>query len=79
LLELLKKLEKTPDYIRIEKMCNFCHKLGHIKKCCHWNPENPNNKLADKKKVLVNKISLQARRGTNGNHRNKGTKIKEDP
>jgi hypothetical protein len=68
LLEPLKILEKAPDNTQIEKMYNFCHKLGHIIECCHWNPKNPNNKLKDKKKVLVNEVSPQAGRGMNGNH-----------
>ncbi len=72
LLKPPKKLEKTLDNIRIEKMYNFCHKLGHIIECYHWNLENPNKKLKDKKEVLVNEVSPQARRGTNGNHEKQG-------
>jgi hypothetical protein len=58
LLKPSKKLEKTLDNIQIEKMCDFCHNPGHLKKHCHWNPKNPNNRLKDKKEVSVNKISL---------------------
>jgi hypothetical protein len=57
LLEPPKKLEKTPDNTRINKMCGFCHKPRHLKKCCHWNLENSNNRLKDKKKVSMNEVS----------------------
>ncbi len=72
LLESSKKPEKKLDNIRIKKTCNFCHKLGHIKYCCHWNPKNSNNKLKENNNNLVNKVSLQAWRGTNGNHEKQG-------
>ncbi len=49
LLEPLKKLETTLDETQIKNICGFCHKPGHLKECYHWNPNNPNNKLKDKK------------------------------
>jgi hypothetical protein len=71
-VKTIKKPEKTPNNIRIEKMCGFCHKPRHLKECCHWNLENLNKKLKDKKEVSMNEISLQAWRGMSGNHENKG-------
>jgi hypothetical protein len=49
-------------------MYGFCHKPRHLKEHCHWNPNNLNNKLKDKKKVSMNEISPQAWRRTSGNH-----------
>jgi hypothetical protein len=40
LLEPSKKLEKTSDNTWIKKMCDFCHKPGHLKECYCWNLEN---------------------------------------
>jgi hypothetical protein len=40
-------------------MCGSCHKPTHLKEHCHWNPKNPNNKLKDKKRVLMNEVSLK--------------------
>jgi hypothetical protein len=57
LLDSSTKLEKTQGNTWNEKMCGFCYKPRHLKKCCHWNSKNPNNKLKDKKEVLVNEIS----------------------
>jgi len=57
LLKALQKPKKALDNTRIEKMCSFYHKPWHLKECCHWNVKNPNNKLKDKKEILVNKIS----------------------
>jgi hypothetical protein len=53
-------------------MCNFYHKLGHLQECCHWNPKNPNNKLKDKKNVLVSEVSPHAGKGTSENHEKQG-------
>ncbi len=50
------KLEKTPNDFQNERMYCFCHKLGHLKECCHWNPNNPNNKLKDKNKFQLMKF-----------------------
>jgi hypothetical protein len=36
-----------------------CNKSRHSKECCHWNPNNPNNKLKDKKEVAVNGVLAQ--------------------
>ncbi len=49
LLQLPKIPKKTPSNTWNERMCSFYHKLGHLKEHCHWNPNNPNNKLKDKK------------------------------
>jgi hypothetical protein len=72
LLEPSKKLEKTPNNIQIEKMCDFCHKPGHLKEHCHWNPKTLNNKLNNKKKVSMNKISPHVGRRMSGNHGKQG-------
>ncbi len=77
LLEPPKKLKKALDNIWIENMCDFYHKLGHLKERCHWNPENPKNKLKDKKKVLVNEVSSQAGKGMSGNHEKKVIEIRK--
>ncbi len=68
LLEPSKKLKKALDNIQIEKMCGFYHKPGHLKELCHWNLENLNNKLKDKKEVLVNIVCSHVGKGMNGNH-----------
>jgi hypothetical protein len=72
LLEPLKKPKKALDNMQTERMCEFYHKPRHLKEHCHWNLENPNNKLKDKKKVLMNEIFFWARRGTSGNHIKQG-------
>jgi hypothetical protein len=53
LLEPSEKLKKSNDMSQIEKNCGYCHKIGRLKDHCHWNLENPNNKLKEKKEVLV--------------------------
>jgi len=40
-------------------ICGQCNKLGHSKERCHWNPNNPNNKLKDEKEVAVNGVFAQ--------------------
>jgi hypothetical protein len=39
--------------------CGQCNKPRHSKEHCHWNPNNPNNKLKDKKEVVINEDSAQ--------------------
>jgi hypothetical protein len=68
LLKLPKKPENALDNIWIKKMCGLYHKLRHLKERYHWNPQNFNNKLKDKKEVSVNEVSHQVSRSTNGNH-----------
>jgi hypothetical protein len=46
--------------------------LGHSKECCHWNLNNPNNKLIDKKEVVMNGILAQTSGGTRNKSRSKG-------
>jgi hypothetical protein len=68
LLDSPTKLEKTQGNTWNEKMSVFCYNPRHLKECCHWNSKNPNNKLKDKKKGLVNEISPQIARGMGDNH-----------
>jgi hypothetical protein len=49
-------------------MCGFYHKPRHLKEHCPWNLNNPNNKLKDKKRVLVNEVSPKIGRRMGGNH-----------
>jgi hypothetical protein len=72
LLKPLKKPKKAPNNTHIKKMCDFYHKPRHLKECCHWNPKNLDKKLKNKKKVLVNEVSLHAGKGTSENHRKQG-------
>jgi hypothetical protein len=44
---------------RIDVICGQCNKLGHSKEHCHWNLNNLNNKLKDKKEVKVNGVPTQ--------------------
>jgi hypothetical protein len=53
-------------------MCDFCHKPRHLKELYHWNPNNPNNKLKERKEVSMNKVFLRAGRGMGGNHEKQG-------
>jgi hypothetical protein len=59
LLEPLTKQEKTSRRRKICVICGQCNKLGHSKEHCHWNPNNPNNKLKDKKEVAMNGVLAQ--------------------
>ncbi len=74
LLKPPKNPKKTPNNPRNERMCGFCHKPMHLKEHCHWNPKNPNNKLKDKKRILVNEVSPKTRGRMGGNHKNQGNK-----
>jgi hypothetical protein len=58
-------------------MCGFYHKPRHLKECCHWNLENLNNKLKDKKKVSVNELFFRQGKEWLETTKNKGTQIKE--
>jgi hypothetical protein len=51
-----------------------CNKLGHSKEHCHWNPNNPNNKLKYKKEVAMNGILAQlgGTRNKSSNKRGRG-------
>jgi hypothetical protein len=59
LLEPPTKQENTSEGRITYMIYNQCNKLGHSKECCHWNLENLNKKLKDKKEVLVNGILTQ--------------------
>jgi hypothetical protein len=59
LLEPPIKQEKANKGRGIDVICDQCNKSRHSKECCHWNLNNPNNKLKDKKKVVVNGVSTQ--------------------
>jgi hypothetical protein len=56
LLEPPTKQEKNNEGRRIDVICGQCNKLGHSKEHCHWNPNNSNNKLKDKKEVVMNGV-----------------------
>jgi hypothetical protein len=43
LLEPPPKPKKTINPKKSELVCGQCKKIGHTKKHCHWNLENPNN------------------------------------
>lgn len=48
-----------------------CNKSRHSKERCHWNPDNPDNKLKDKKEAVVNGVLAQLG-GTGTKSNNKG-------
>ncbi len=54
-----------------------CNKLGHSKERCHWNVDNPNNKLIDKKEVTMNGNLTQTSGGTRNKSKNKGVMKKQ--
>jgi hypothetical protein len=65
------KQEKASKGKRIHVIYGQCNKSKHSKELCHWNPNNPNNKLKDKKEVVVNGVLAQP--GDIGNkYNNKG-------
>jgi len=72
LLEPPNKPKKTTYNPRNEKMHGLCHKPKHLKKQCHWNPKNPNNKLKEKKRVSVNEIFPHTGRRMSDNHKKHG-------
>jgi len=45
------KQKKTSKGKRIDVIYGQCNKSKHSKELCHWNPNNPNKKLKDKKEV----------------------------
>ncbi len=59
LLEPPTKQKKVSKGRRIDVIYGQCNKLGHSKECCHWNPNNSNNKLKDKKEVEMNGVPTQ--------------------
>jgi len=59
LLEPLTKQEKTNKGRKIDVICGQCNKPRHSKEHCHWNPNNLNNKLKDKKEVATNGVLAQ--------------------
>ncbi len=59
LLEPPTKQKKASKGKRIDVICGQCNKPRHSKECCHWNLNNPNNKLKDKKEVVVNGVLAQ--------------------
>jgi hypothetical protein len=59
LLEPPTKKEKASDERGTYVICGQCNKPRHSKERCHWNLDNPNNKLKDKQKIIVNGILAQ--------------------
>jgi hypothetical protein len=59
LLEPPTKQEKVSEGRIIDVIYGQCYKSRHSKECCHWNLDNSNNKLKDKKKVVVNGVLAQ--------------------
>ncbi len=53
-------------------MCAQCNKQAHSRECSHWNPDNPKNKLKDKKEVAMNGVLAQISGGTRNKFDNKG-------
>jgi len=72
LLEPPTKHEKVSKGRWTDVICDQCNKLEHFKECCHWNLDNQNNKLKNKKEVAVNGISTQTNGGTRNKFGNKG-------
>jgi hypothetical protein len=56
-------LEKSNDISQIEKTCGYCREIGQLKDHCHWNLENPDNKLEEMKEVLVKEVCTQSSKG----------------
>jgi hypothetical protein len=48
LMEPPTKQEKVNEGRIIGMIYGQCNKLRHFKEHCHWNPDNPNNKLRKK-------------------------------
>jgi hypothetical protein len=73
------KLDRNNDGKWIDLVCSQCKKQGHNKECYHWNLENLNNPLNQKKEALVNEmvaqtikgIKIQVGKGSNWTNRNK--------
>jgi hypothetical protein len=65
-------LFKSPPFSKInwitqikknEIICGHCKELDHINEKCHWNFNTPNNKLKEKKSIVVNEIFAQCNKG----------------
>ncbi len=66
LLEPSTKQKKASEGRWIDVIYSQCNKSRHSKEHYHWNPNNSNNKLKDKKEVAMNGILTQTR-GSIGN------------
>jgi hypothetical protein len=53
------KQEKASEGRITNVIYGHYNKLKHSKECCHSNLDNPNNKLKDKKEVVVNGVLAQ--------------------
>jgi hypothetical protein len=58
-LEPPTKQEKVKEGRIIGVIYGQCNKSRHSKERCHWNPDNPNKKLKDKKEIVVNGVLAQ--------------------
>jgi hypothetical protein len=59
-------------------ICGQCNKWKDSKEHCHWNPNNPNNELKDKKEVAVIGVSTQlADIGTKSNNKGGHGEVKK--
>jgi hypothetical protein len=64
-----KPKEQKQGYIQTSMTCEKCHRKNHIKVNCFWNPDNPNNKIAEferraaarKAKEAANPVSTPAK------------------
>ncbi len=56
----------------MDVICCQYNKLGHSKEGCHYNPNNPNNKLKDKNEVVVNGVLTQLGTRARNKFNNKG-------
>jgi hypothetical protein len=45
------ELDRNNDGKHTDLVCSQCKKQGHNKEHYHWNPNNPNNQLNEKKEV----------------------------
>jgi hypothetical protein len=46
------KVSHTIKSRKIDVICVQCKKLGHVKEKCHWNLDNSNKNLKEKKNCL---------------------------
>jgi len=72
MLEPLTKHEKVSKGKQIDAICAQCNKQAHSKERSHWNPNNPKNKLKDRKEVTMNGVLAQIGGGTRNKFDNKG-------
>jgi hypothetical protein len=55
------KTNWIPQSRKNEIKCGHCKELGHINDKCHWNFKTPNNKLKEKKSIVMNENFAQCK------------------